>query len=160
VWRRWSYRLLLAPGSVTRLLDIPGLADHAIGLKTVTEALYLRDHLLRRLESASVLVGLERRRAALTFLVVGAGYAGVELTAQMARLTENLLPLYPALKSEDPHWLLVDLTKAVMPVPAATRPSLGRRWTSCIRGRAALRPGQRELELGGEAEEDRLVGGQ
>ncbi|MDQ6732262.1 MAG: FAD-dependent oxidoreductase, partial [Actinomycetota bacterium] len=108
-------RLLLAPGSVTRLLDIPGLADHAIGLKTVTEALYLRDHLLRRLESASALADPARRRAALTFLVVGAGYAGVELTAQMARLTANLLPLYPALNSEDPHWLLVDLAKAVMP---------------------------------------------
>jgi len=47
-------RLLLAPGSVTRLLDIPGLAEHAVGLKTVTEALYLRDHLLARLETASV----------------------------------------------------------------------------------------------------------
>jgi len=108
-------RLLLAPGSVTRLLDIPGLADHAIGLKTVTEALYLCDHLLRRLESASVLTDPARRRAALTFLVVGAGYAGVELTAQMARLTENLLPLYPGLTSDDVHWLLVDLAKAVMP---------------------------------------------
>jgi len=108
-------RLLLAPGSVTRLLDIPGLADHAIGLKTVTEALYLRDHLLRRLESASVLTDPVRRRAALTFVVVGAGYAGVELTAQMARLTGNLLPLYPELKSDDVHWLLVDLAKAVMP---------------------------------------------
>ncbi len=108
-------RLLLSPGSVTRLLDIPGLADHAIGLKTVTEALYLRDHLLRGLESASVLADPARRRAALTFLVVGAGYAGVELTAQMARLTENLLALYPTLTSEDPHWLLVDAAKAVMP---------------------------------------------
>lgn len=108
-------RLLLAPGSVTRLLDIPGLADHAIGLKTVIEALYLRDHLLRRLESASLLTDPARRRAALTFVVVGAGYAGVELTAQMARLTENLLPLYPEVNSDDVHWLLVDLARAVMP---------------------------------------------
>lgn len=56
-----------------------------------------------------------RRRAALTFLVVGAGYAGVELTAQMARLTANLLPLYPELQPDDVHWLLVDQSKAVMP---------------------------------------------
>ncbi|MGI8713159.1 MAG: NAD(P)/FAD-dependent oxidoreductase [Solirubrobacteraceae bacterium] len=108
-------RVLLAPGSVTRLLDIPGLADHAIGLKTIIEALYLRDHLLRRLESASVLTDPRRRRAALTFVIVGAGYAGVELTAQMARLTENLLPLYPQLRADDVHWLLVDAAKAVMP---------------------------------------------
>ncbi len=108
-------RLVLAPGSVTRLLDIPGLAEHAIGLKTVPEALYLRDHLLARLESASVLADPARRRAALTFLVVGAGYAGVELTAQMARLTADLLPLYPQLQTDDVHWLLVDVAKAVMP---------------------------------------------
>jgi NADH dehydrogenase len=108
-------RLLLAPGSVTRLLDIPGLAEHAIGLKTVTEALYLRDHLLARLETASVVTDPVRRRAALTFVVVGAGYAGVELTAQMSRLTTNLLPLYPALGADDIHWLLIDVARQVMP---------------------------------------------
>lgn len=108
-------RLLLAPGSVTRLLDIPGLAEHAVGLKTVTEALYLRDHLLARLETAGVVTDPVRRRAALTFVVVGAGYAGVELTAQMARLTTNLLPLHPAVRADDVHWLLVDVAKAVMP---------------------------------------------
>jgi NADH:ubiquinone reductase (H+-translocating) len=115
-------RLLLAPGSVTRLLDIPGLAEHAVGLKTVTEALYLRDHLLARLETASVVTDPARRRAALTFVVVGAGYAGVELTAQMARLTTNLLPLHPAVQADDIRWLLVDVAEAVMP---ELGPSLG-----------------------------------
>jgi NADH:ubiquinone reductase (H+-translocating) len=108
-------RLLLAPGSVTRLPDIPGLAEHAIGLKTVTEALYLRDHLLGRIEAASAMTDGARRRAALTFLVAGAGYAGVELTAQLARLTRQLLPLYPRIRRDDVHWLLVDVAKAVMP---------------------------------------------
>ena len=108
-------RLLLAPGSVSRLLDIAGLAEHAVGLKTVTEALFLRDHLLARLETATVVTDPVRRRAALTFVVVGAGYAGVELTAQMARLTANLLPLHPAVQAVDVHWLLVDVAEAVMP---------------------------------------------
>ncbi len=108
-------RLLLAPGSVTRLLDIPGLADHAIGLKTITEALYLRDHVLLRLETANNLTDPAARRAALTFVVVGAGYAGVELTAQMARLTRNLLPLHPAIAARDVRWVLVDAAKAAMP---------------------------------------------
>ncbi len=115
-------RLLLAPGSVTRLLDIPGLAEHAVGLKTVTEALYLRDHLLGRLESASVMTDPTRRRAALTFVVVGAGYAGVEVTAQLARLTANLLPLYPDVPVDDVRWLLVDVAEQVMP---ELGPSLG-----------------------------------
>ena len=108
-------RLLLAPGSVTRLMDIPGLAEHAIGLKTATEALYLRDHVLSRLESAALITDPVRRRAALTFLVVGAGYAGVELSAQMARLTDHLMPLHPALDPGEVRWLLVDTAEAVMP---------------------------------------------
>jgi NADH dehydrogenase len=58
----------------------------------------------------------------LTFTVVGAGYAGVELTAQMARLTHNLLPLHPRLSQDDIHWLLIDVAKTVMP---ELGPSLG-----------------------------------
>ncbi len=108
-------RVLIAPGSVTRLLDIPGLAEHGIGLKTVAEALYLRDHVLGRVETASRLDDPATRRAALTFVVVGAGYAGVELVAQMARMTGNLLPLYPRTSPADVHWLLVDVAEAVLP---------------------------------------------
>jgi NADH dehydrogenase len=125
-------RLLLAPGSVTRLLDIPGLADHAIGLKTVTEALYLRDHVLGRIEAASMLADVTQRRAALTFVVAGAGYAGVELAAQMARLTDRLLPLYPPLTRRDVHWLLVDVAQAVMP---ELGPNLGRSALHLLRQR-------------------------
>lgn len=108
-------QLLLAPGSVTRLLDIPGLSEHAIGLKTPTEALYLRDHVIARLEAANQDEDPTRRRAALTFVIVGAGYAGTELTAQMARLTTRLLPLHPKLGPQDVHWLLLDVAKSVMP---------------------------------------------
>lgn len=108
-------RLLLAPGSVTRLLDIPGLAEHGIGLKTVAEALYLRDHVLGRIESANEMADPTQRRAALTFVTVGAGYAGVELTAQMARMIDGLLPLYPRISRDEVHWLLVDVSAAVLP---------------------------------------------
>jgi NADH:ubiquinone reductase (H+-translocating) len=107
--------LLLAPGSVTRLFDIPGLAEHATGLKTISEAMYLRDHLLSCLESARTATNTAQRRTALTFVVVGAGYAGVELTAQMSRLTANLLPLYRTVREDDVRWLLVDVASSVMP---------------------------------------------
>lgn len=96
-------------------MNITGLAEHAIGLKAATEALYLQDLVLQRLETANLRYDPVRRRAMLTFTVVGAGYAGVELTAQMARLTAHLLPLYPKLPSHDIHWLLVDVAEAVMP---------------------------------------------
>lgn len=107
--------LLLAPGAVTRLLDIPGLADHAIGLKTAAEALFLRDHVLGRMETANATTDATARRAALTFVVVGAGYAGTELAAQMARVTRNLLPAFANLGADDISWLLVDVAPAVMP---------------------------------------------
>lgn len=108
-------RALLSPGSVTRLVDIPGLAEHAIGLKTIAEALYLRDRVLTQLETANAITDPAQRRAALTFLIVGAGYAGTELCAQMARLTSRLLPCYPNLTDDDIHWLLIDVADAVMP---------------------------------------------
>ena len=108
-------KLLLAPGSVTRLLDIPGLADHAVGLKTVTEAVYLRDKVLEQVELAESEADPDRRRGALTFLIVGAGYAGVELAAQLARLTHDLMPLHPKLDPGDIKVLLIDLAHAVMP---------------------------------------------
>lgn len=108
-------RLLLAVGSVTRLLDIPGLAEHAIGLKTNAEALYLRDHVLTQFETANAMDTHERRRAELTFVVVGAGYAGTELAAQMARLTHRILPRYPNIQADDVRWLLIDVAHAVMP---------------------------------------------
>jgi NADH:ubiquinone reductase (H+-translocating) len=67
------------------------------------------------MEVASSTSDLDRRRAALTFVVVGAGYAGTELTAQMARLTANLMPYYPALAPGDIRWSLVDMASSVMP---------------------------------------------
>jgi NADH:ubiquinone reductase (H+-translocating) len=107
--------LLLAPGGITRTVDVPGLAGRAVGFKTTAEALYLRELVLGRMEAASSNPEPLRRRAAFTFVVVGAGYAGVELTAQMARLTRNLLPLFPTLTGSQIRWLLLDTASAVMP---------------------------------------------
>ena len=107
--------LVLAPGGVTRLVDIPGLKERAIGFKTVAEALFLRDHVLGRLEAASELDHAAGRRSLLTFVVVGAGYAGTELAAQMVRMTSGLRPLFPQIAAEDISWVLLDTAPAVMP---------------------------------------------
>lgn len=107
--------LLLAPGAVTRMFDIPGLAEHAVGFKTATEALYLRERVLVQLEAASVESDASARRAMLTFVVVGAGYAGTELTAQMARLSDNLLANFPTIRRGEVTWMLLDMASAIMP---------------------------------------------
>lgn len=108
-------RLLIAAGGVTRMFDIPGLAEHAVGFKTIGEALYLRELVLRRMQQANDEMDSAARRQLLTFVVAGAGYAGTELVAQMTRLTRHLLPVYPGVRADDLRWVLVDLATSVMP---------------------------------------------
>ena len=90
------------------MVELPGLKGMAVGFKTTAEALYLRELVLSRMEAASAELDPTRRQAGVTFVVVGAGYAGVELIAQMARMTRNLLPTFPALSQADIRWLLLD----------------------------------------------------
>jgi NADH dehydrogenase len=108
-------RLVLAPGGVSRTFDVPGVADHALGLKTLAEAAYLRDHLLRELDNADVADDQDRRRACCTFVVVGAGYSGTETAAQMQLVTSRAAADYPRLRPEEMRWVLVDLAPRVLP---------------------------------------------
>jgi NADH dehydrogenase len=108
-------RLVLAPGGVTRTFKIPGVAEHALGLKTLAEATYLRDHVLRELDNADAADDPARRRACCTFVVVGAGYSGTETAAQMQLVTSRAAADYPRLRPEDMRWVLVDLAPRVLP---------------------------------------------
>jgi NADH dehydrogenase len=108
-------RLAITTGSVTRILPTPGLETHALGLKNLVEAVFVRDHVLRQLELADSTHDPEERRARLTFLVVGAGYAGTETAAQLQWLTIRQLDRYPRLRREDLRWVLMDLAPSVLP---------------------------------------------
>ena len=108
-------RLVLAPGGVTRTFDIPGVAEHGLGLKTLAEATFLRDHVLRELEDADAATNPDRRRACCTFVVVGAGYSGTEIAAQMQHVTARAVADYPRVGVEDLRWVLVDLAPRVLP---------------------------------------------
>ncbi|OBI51641.1 NADH dehydrogenase [Mycobacterium kyorinense] len=107
-------RLVLTPGSVTRLFDIPGLATHARGLKSVAEALYLRDHVLEQLELSCLDPDPESAQARRTIVVVGASYSGTELTAQLRALTDAAAKHMDFGKG-DVKFLLLDLAEQVMP---------------------------------------------
>jgi NADH dehydrogenase len=80
-------RLVLTPGAITRLFDIPGLAEHARGLKSTAQALYLRDHILEQFELARIDDDVERAKARKTIVVVGSSYSGTELIAQLCTLS-------------------------------------------------------------------------
>src|SRR5438876_4700291 len=85
-------QLVVALGSVARTLPIPGLADHALGFKDLADAIQLRNHVLRRLEAAAASPELALRE--LTFVFVGAGYAGVEALAELFDLVRDVLGYY------------------------------------------------------------------
>ena len=108
-------RVVLAPGGVTRSFPIPGLAEKARGLKSLGEAMYLRDHVLQQLELADASDDPDERRARCTFVVVGAGYVGTEFTAQMQHFTRKALGNYPSLQPGDLRWMLLDVAPRVLP---------------------------------------------
>jgi NADH dehydrogenase len=107
--------LVVALGSISRALPIPGLADHALGFKNLADAIYLRNHVLQRLEAADAAAIAAHRRAELTFVFVGAGYAGVEALAEQADLVRDALRHYPALRKEPQRWVLVDAAPKILP---------------------------------------------
>jgi NADH dehydrogenase len=107
--------LVLAPGSVSRVLPVPGLAEQAVGFKTIDEAIHLRNDVLARLEAAAETTDPDRRRALLTFVVVGGGYAGVEALAELEDLSRAALKRYPELRGERAHWVLIEATGRLLP---------------------------------------------
>ena len=107
--------VVVALGAISRTLPIPGLADHALGFKTLADAIYLRNHVLRRLEAAVAAPSEGQRRRELTFVFVGAGYAGVEALAELSDLVRDALRYYPTLRDEPQHWVLVDAASKILP---------------------------------------------
>jgi NADH dehydrogenase len=116
----YSYEeLVIALGAIVRTLPIPGLADHAHGFKTLADAIALRNHVLRRLEAADLAPNDAHRQRELTFVFVGAGYAGVEALAELSDLTRDALRYYPRLRHVPRRWVLVDAApKILAEIPA------------------------------------------
>ncbi|MEU3768607.1 NAD(P)/FAD-dependent oxidoreductase [Amycolatopsis keratiniphila] len=108
-------RLVLAAGSVNKLLPIPGVPEYAHGFRGLPEALYLRDHITRQIELAASATDPAERDARCTFVVVGAGYTGTEVAAQGPAFTAALAARHPELKEQKIRWLLLDLADRVLP---------------------------------------------
>ncbi len=124
--------LVLGAGSRSRVLPVPGLADRAVGFKTVAEAIFLRNQVLSRLDAASEEPDEKRRAAALAFVFVGAGYAGVEAMAELEDLARSALRYYPDLAQSELRWVLVEATSRILP-------ELGERLAKYVRRHLASR---------------------
>ncbi|MDQ8705648.1 NAD(P)/FAD-dependent oxidoreductase [Streptomyces sp. LHD-70] len=107
--------LVLTPGSVTRQFDIPGLDRYAVGVKTLAEAAWIRDHVISQLDLAAASSDPAERAARLQFVVVGGGYAGTETAACLQRLTSAAVQRYPGLDPAWIRWHLVDIAPKLMP---------------------------------------------
>lgn len=107
--------LVFAPGSISRTLPIPGLAECGIGFKTVEEAIHLRNHVLGCLDLAASTTDEAVRRRALTFVFVGAGYAGVEALAELEDMARDACRYFDGVRTCDLRWYLVEATGRIMP---------------------------------------------
>lgn len=107
--------LVIAPGSVSRILPVPGLAEHGIGFKTVEEAIGLRNHVLEQLDIASSTRDVDVRDAALTFVFVGGGYAGVEALGELENMARYSVRYYHNITAADMRWVLVEASDTILP---------------------------------------------
>ncbi|GAA3766805.1 NAD(P)/FAD-dependent oxidoreductase [Streptomyces chiangmaiensis] len=107
--------LVLAPGSISRTLPIPGLAEHGIGFKTVEEAIGLRNHVIEQMDIASSTRDPAIRDAALTFVFVGGGFAGVEALGELEDMARYAARYYHNVKPEDMKWILVEASDRILP---------------------------------------------
>ncbi|WP_129308236.1 NAD(P)/FAD-dependent oxidoreductase [Streptomyces sp. L2] len=107
--------LVLAPGSISRTLPVPGLAEHGIGFKTVEEAIGLRNHVIEQMDIASSTRDPAIRDAALTFVFVGGGYAGVEALGELEDMARYTARYYHNLRPEDLNWILVEAADRILP---------------------------------------------
>ncbi|GGV36259.1 dehydrogenase [Streptomyces griseoflavus] len=108
-------RLVLAAGSVNKLLPIPGVAEHAHGFRGLPEALYLRDHVTRQVELAAATDDPAACASRCTFVVVGAGYTGTEVAAHGQLFTDAQVAKHPMRTGMRPRWMLLDIADRVLP---------------------------------------------
>jgi NADH dehydrogenase len=108
-------QLLLALGSVSRVLPVPGLSEHAIGFKSLADAIWLRNHVIETLEAANATDDAARREELLTYVFVGGGYAGLEALAELQDFAVDAIENYPRARLHGMRWVLVEAAGRVLP---------------------------------------------
>ncbi len=108
-------QLLLSLGSVSRVLPVPGLSEHAIGFKSLADAIWLRNHVIETLEAANATEDPARQEELLTFVFVGGGYAGLEALAELQDFAADAMDSYPRARLHGMRWVLVEAADRVLP---------------------------------------------
>ena len=143
-------QLVLAVGSVSRTVPVPGLDEHAIGFKGLADAIWLRNHVVETLEMANASEDPARREQLLTYVFVGGGYAGLEALAELQDFAADAMDRYPRARLHGMRWILVEAMDRVLP---EIDRKLADYAVSELRGRGI------EIRLGTQLEEvDRRLG--
>ncbi|MGF6821736.1 NADH dehydrogenase [Microbacterium sp. ZKA21] len=108
-------QIVVTAGSVSRTFPIPGIADNAIGMKSIEEAVWVRDKLLSNFDRAAALPAGPERERLLTVVVVGGGFAGIETFAELRSFASALLKRYPQLTFDETHFHLIEAMGRIMP---------------------------------------------
>ncbi|TFD82246.1 NAD(P)/FAD-dependent oxidoreductase [Cryobacterium sp. Sr8] len=114
----WEFEydhVVVTAGAVSRTFPIPGVADQAIGLKTIEEAVAIRDRVLTNFDKAAQLPAGPERDRLLTFVVIGGGFAGIEVFAELRSFASSLLKSYPQISFEETHFHLIEAMGRIMP---------------------------------------------
>jgi NADH dehydrogenase len=124
--------LVVALGSVSRVLPVPGLAETAVGFKTLAEAIFLRNQVLHCMDAAESSDDPQLRARLLTFVFVGGGYAGVEALAELEDLARDACRKYRRISMADMRWVLVEAAREILPEMA---PDMGPYAVDILRAR-------------------------
>lgn len=107
--------LVLALGSVTNFYGLPGLAQRALTMKSLSDAIRLRNHLIKNLEEADFECCPESRERLMTFVVAGGGFAGVETIAAINDFVREAIEFYPHLNENHVRVVLAEAAGAILP---------------------------------------------
>ena len=107
--------LVIALGSTTNFYGLPGLEARALTMKSLSDAVYLRNRLIAQLEEADTECAGGNRKALMTFVVAGGGFAGVETVAGINDFVRDALRSYPRIAREGVRMVLVHAGRTVLP---------------------------------------------
>jgi NADH dehydrogenase len=144
--------LVLAPGSVTNLPDVPGLREHGFELKSLADAVTLRDRAVALLEAAAIEPDIDRRRELLHFVVVGSNFTGVEVAGEYDQYLRRAIRRIPSLRPGDHRVTIIEREDRILPALDADLADYARRHLES-RGldvrleTTVTRIGPREVEL-------------
>tara|TARA_R110002072_G_scaffold8842_2_gene43918 strand:+ start:53961 stop:55541 length:1581 start_codon:yes stop_codon:yes gene_type:complete len=107
--------LVITTGQVANLSLFPGFEDHSLTMKDLSDAHRLRNHVIECMEMADVTRFADIKQRALTFVVAGGGFSGVETMGELAEMIERILPQYPNIQAHEIRMVMIQLGNRVLP---------------------------------------------